>query len=161
MNRGVKAWQLPPRLITGAYFLNAGLSKRGADEATAGQLHGFATGTYPFLGKLDAKRFGAVASAVTEPRHADCRHDNSPPRSRSDRLVCLRWLLLSTRHHRAGSALVPTLRAVVSRRRGAAHRTRDPGRPLHHLPMGAAVHAAAGRGRPALPPRGRGPLVGR
>jgi hypothetical protein len=51
----VKAWQLPPRLITGAYFLNIGLSKRGADDATAGQLHGFATGTYPLLGKLDAK----------------------------------------------------------------------------------------------------------
>jgi 1,4-alpha-glucan branching enzyme len=104
---------------------------------------------------------GAVASAVSEPRHADCRHDNSPPRSRSYRLVCLRWLLLSTRRHRVGSALVPTLRAVVSRRRGAAQRTRDPGRPRHHLPLGAAVHAAAGRGRPALPPRGRGPLVGR
>jgi hypothetical protein len=44
MNRGVKAWQLPPRLITGVYFLNAGLSKRGADDATAGQLHGFAVG---------------------------------------------------------------------------------------------------------------------
>jgi transposase-like protein len=43
---------------------------------------------------------------VSEPRHADCRHDNSPPRSRSYRLVCLRWLLLSTRRHRVGSALV-------------------------------------------------------
>jgi hypothetical protein len=47
MNLQVKAWQLPPRLITGAYFLNAGVSKRGADDATAGQLHGFASGTYP------------------------------------------------------------------------------------------------------------------
>ena len=43
MDLRVKAWQLPPRLITGAYFLNAGLSKRGADDATAGQLHGFAS----------------------------------------------------------------------------------------------------------------------
>src|SRR4030095_66638 len=49
MNRGMKAWQLPPRLITGAYFLNAGLSKRGADDATAGQLHGVAGGTYAVL----------------------------------------------------------------------------------------------------------------
>ena len=64
MNRGVKAWQLPPRLITGAYFLNAGLSKRGADDATAGQLHGFASGTYPFLGKLDAKRFTSLLSTA-------------------------------------------------------------------------------------------------
>jgi hypothetical protein len=64
MNRRVKAWHLPPRLITGAYFLNAGLSKRGADEATAGQLHGFASGTYPFLGKLDAKRFTGLLSTT-------------------------------------------------------------------------------------------------
>jgi hypothetical protein len=45
-------------------------------------------------------------------------------------------------------------------RRGAACRTRDPGRPRHHLPVGAAVHAAAGRGRPALPPCRRGSLAG-
>jgi hypothetical protein len=45
MDLRVEAWHLPPRLITGAYFLNAGLSKRGADDATAGQLHGFAAGT--------------------------------------------------------------------------------------------------------------------
>jgi hypothetical protein len=64
MNRGVKAWQLPPRLITGGYFLNAGLSKRGADDATAGQLHGFAVGTYPVLGKLDAKRFTGLLSTA-------------------------------------------------------------------------------------------------
>jgi hypothetical protein len=64
MNRRVKAWQLPPRLITGAYFLNSGLSKRGADDATAGQLHGFATGTYPVLGKLDAKRFTGLLSTA-------------------------------------------------------------------------------------------------
>jgi hypothetical protein len=51
-------------LITGAYFLNAGLSKRGADDATAGQLHGFAAGTYPLLGKLDAKRFTGLLSAA-------------------------------------------------------------------------------------------------
>ena len=64
MDLQVKAWQLPPRLITGAYFLNAGLSKRGADDATAGQLHGFAAGTYPFLGKLDAKRFTSLLSTA-------------------------------------------------------------------------------------------------
>jgi hypothetical protein len=64
MNRGVKAWQMPPRLITGAYFLNAGLSKRDADDATAGQLHGFASGTYPVLGKLEAKRFTGLLSTA-------------------------------------------------------------------------------------------------
>jgi hypothetical protein len=66
MDRRLKAWQLPPRLITGAYFLNAGLSKRGADDATAGQLHGFAAGTYPLLGKLDAKRFTGLLPKVDE-----------------------------------------------------------------------------------------------
>ena len=40
----VEAWHLPPRLLTGVYFLNTGLSKAGADEATAAQLHGFASG---------------------------------------------------------------------------------------------------------------------
>ena len=66
MDRRVKAWQLPPRLITGAYFLSAGLSKRGADDATAGLLHGFAAGTYPLLGTLDAKRFTGLLAKVDE-----------------------------------------------------------------------------------------------
>ena len=56
MDLGVKAWHLPPRLITGAYFLSSGLSKRGADDATAGRLLGFAAGIYPLLGKLDEDR---------------------------------------------------------------------------------------------------------
>ena len=60
----VEPWHLPLRLLTGLYFLNSGLSKAGADEATAAQLHGFATGTYPFLGKLDARRFARLLSAA-------------------------------------------------------------------------------------------------
>ena len=60
----VEPWHLPPRLLTGLYFLNSGLSKAGADEATATQLQGFATGTYPFLGKLDARRFTRLLSAA-------------------------------------------------------------------------------------------------
>ena len=59
----VEPWHLPPRVLTGLYFLNSGLSKAVADEATAAQLHGFATGTYPFLGKLDARRFTRLLSA--------------------------------------------------------------------------------------------------
>ena len=66
MDLRVKTWHLPPRLITGAYFLNAGLSKRGADHATAGQLYGVAAGTYPLLGKLDAKRFTGLLAKVDE-----------------------------------------------------------------------------------------------
>src|SRR6266487_2758163 len=64
MNLRVKAWHVPPRLVTGVFFLNSGLSKRGADEATAGQLHGFASGTYPFLRKLDARQFTRLLSAA-------------------------------------------------------------------------------------------------
>jgi hypothetical protein len=55
---------LTRHLRTGLYFLNSGLSKAGADEATAAQLHGFATGTYPFLGKLDARRFTRLLSVA-------------------------------------------------------------------------------------------------
>ncbi|MFJ1974155.1 hypothetical protein ACIO93_36640 [Streptomyces sp. NPDC087903] len=63
----VTAWrstarQLPLRLTVGTFFLNAGLSKRGADQATAEGLHQFATTTYPFLGKLDAQQFARLLS---------------------------------------------------------------------------------------------------
>ena len=67
MKLPVKAWHLPPRLLTGVYFLNSGLSKRGADEATAGQLHGFASGTYPFLSKLDARQFTRFCLRLRSP----------------------------------------------------------------------------------------------
>ena len=40
------------------------------------------------------------------------------------------------------------LQPVLPRRRGAAGRARCRGRPRHRLPVGAAVHAAAGRRRP-------------
>jgi len=63
MDLRVKAWHLPPRLVTGVYFLNSGLTKRDADEVTAAQLHGFAAGTYPFFKKLSAKQFTRLLSA--------------------------------------------------------------------------------------------------
>ncbi|MDX3324383.1 MULTISPECIES: hypothetical protein [Streptomyces] len=46
-----------PRLATGAFILNSGLSKLKADEATAQGLHGMACTAYPFLEKLGAGRF--------------------------------------------------------------------------------------------------------
>src|SRR5215211_3487712 len=46
---------LPPRLITGAYIVNAGVSTLSAGQETAKGLHGMATAAYPFLGKLDAQ----------------------------------------------------------------------------------------------------------
>jgi hypothetical protein len=54
---------LPPRLITGAYIVNTGVSKLGAGEETAKRLHGMATAAYPFLGKLDAQQFARLLGA--------------------------------------------------------------------------------------------------
>jgi hypothetical protein len=56
------ARQLPLRLTVGAFFLDSGLSKRDADQATAQRLQQFATVTYPFLGKLDAQKFTRLLS---------------------------------------------------------------------------------------------------
>jgi uncharacterized membrane protein YphA (DoxX/SURF4 family) len=53
---------MPLRLTVGTFFLSSGLSKRGADQATAEGLRQFAATTYPFLGKLDAERFARLLS---------------------------------------------------------------------------------------------------
>ncbi len=63
MNLSIKARQLPPRLATGAFILNSGLGKRGADEATAAGVHGMAAGTYPFLGNIEPRTFTRLLSA--------------------------------------------------------------------------------------------------
>ena len=47
----------PLRLTTGAFILSAGLDKWKGDEQTAARVHGFATGTYPFLKKIDPPTF--------------------------------------------------------------------------------------------------------
>jgi len=57
MRLRVKASHLPPRIATGAFILNSGVSKWSANEETAAQIHGFAAGTYPFLAKLKPKDF--------------------------------------------------------------------------------------------------------
>ena len=56
--------ELPARISAGAFILNSGLSKRGADEATAAGLHGFASGTYPFLKKVPAATFAKGLSTT-------------------------------------------------------------------------------------------------
>ena len=43
--------EIAPRISAGAFILNSGLGKRGADEAAAAGMHGFASGTYPFLAR--------------------------------------------------------------------------------------------------------------
>ncbi|MEU2348661.1 hypothetical protein [Modestobacter sp. NPDC049651] len=65
MRLPITASEIAPRIATGAFILNSGLGKRGADEATAAGIHGFATGTYPFLGKIAPMTF-AKALSTTE-----------------------------------------------------------------------------------------------
>jgi hypothetical protein len=57
-----KAWHVPVRLVTGAFILNSGLTKRRANEEAASQLHGFAVGAYPQLSKLKPQRFVRLLS---------------------------------------------------------------------------------------------------
>jgi hypothetical protein len=104
---------------------------------------------------------GTVASAATASWQRDCWYENPPP-SPCRYAIRLCRLPLPTRCHRPRGPLVPTLRPVLPRPRRAPGRARDRGRPRHHLPVGAAVHAAAGRRRPALPAsRGRSLAGGR
>lgn len=49
--------QLPLRLTAGAFLLNSGFGKIGADKDVAVQLQGMATTAYPTLGKLDPDLF--------------------------------------------------------------------------------------------------------
>jgi uncharacterized membrane protein YphA (DoxX/SURF4 family) len=49
--------QVPQRLATGAFILNSGLQKWTGDEQTAAGVHGFASGTYPFLKDIDPPTF--------------------------------------------------------------------------------------------------------
>ena len=56
--------EIAPRIATGAFILNSGLGKRGADEGTAAGLHGFASGTYPFLAKVPPATFAKGLSTA-------------------------------------------------------------------------------------------------
>jgi hypothetical protein len=56
--------EIGPRISAGAFILNSGLSKRSADEASAAGMHGFASGTYPFLKDVPPKQFLQYLSAA-------------------------------------------------------------------------------------------------
>lgn len=60
--RLIKGRHIPGRVAAGAFILNAGIQKSRGDEQTAAALHGMASGTYPFLGKLEAKQFLKILS---------------------------------------------------------------------------------------------------
>src|SRR3954467_822844 len=56
--------EIPARVSAGAFILNSGLGKRGADAATAPGVHGFASGTYPFLKDVPPQQFVKVLSTA-------------------------------------------------------------------------------------------------
>ena len=56
--------EIAPRIATGAFILNSGLGKRGADEGTAAGLHGFASGTYPVLKSVPPATFAKALSTA-------------------------------------------------------------------------------------------------
>jgi len=58
------ARQLPARAAAGAFILNSGLGKWGADEQAAAGLHGMAASTYPFLSKLPPRDFARLLAAT-------------------------------------------------------------------------------------------------
>ena len=56
--------EIAPRLSAGAFILNSGLGKRGADAEAAAGMHGFAAGTYPFLKNLEPQQFARTLSTA-------------------------------------------------------------------------------------------------
>lgn len=58
------ATHIPLRVTTGAFILNSGIGKLGADEGTAQFLHGAAASTYPALFQsMPPKRFASLLAA--------------------------------------------------------------------------------------------------
>jgi len=57
MSLPAKLRRAPGRIVTGMFILNSGLGKLKGDEQTAQAIHGMATGSYPFLGHIEPKRF--------------------------------------------------------------------------------------------------------
>ena len=49
--------EIAPRISAGAFILNSGLGKRNVPAEAATGMHGFATGTYPFLKSVPPQQF--------------------------------------------------------------------------------------------------------
>jgi hypothetical protein len=58
----LRAWHIAPRLAAGAFILNSGLSKRGADRDTAEGMHGMASTAYPPVEDVEPQAFVATLS---------------------------------------------------------------------------------------------------
>ena len=52
------------RTVAGAFILNAGVGKWSGSEETAVGVHGFASGTYPFLKSVPPRRFLKLLAAA-------------------------------------------------------------------------------------------------
>ncbi|MGW0819485.1 hypothetical protein ACWD00_40980 [Streptomyces viridiviolaceus] len=63
MRLPIEPRHVPPRLATGAFLLDSGMSKRGMDEQSAAYLHSMAKTAYPFLGRLRPTTFVRMLSA--------------------------------------------------------------------------------------------------
>lgn len=61
----MKLSHIPLRATTGAYILNSGLTKLGADDSTAKGLHSMASGAYPVVEDVEPRTF-ARSLAVGE-----------------------------------------------------------------------------------------------
>lgn len=64
LNLPITLSEIAPRISAGAFILNSGLGKRGADEEAAAGMHGFAAGTYPFLKDVPPKQFAQGLSTA-------------------------------------------------------------------------------------------------
>lgn len=64
MKLPIKARHIPGRIAAGAFILNSGIEKSRGDEQTAAAMHGMASGTYPFLGKMKSSQFLKVLSTT-------------------------------------------------------------------------------------------------
>jgi hypothetical protein len=60
----MKPQHLPARIAVGAFIINSGVGKLRAADEMAASLHGFASGTYPFLRRLKAKDFARLLGAT-------------------------------------------------------------------------------------------------
>ncbi len=61
--RGLRARDLPGRVVTGGYILHSGLEKWKGDETRAKAVHGMAAGAFPMLKDVPPTQFLKVLAA--------------------------------------------------------------------------------------------------
>jgi transposase-like protein/CBS domain-containing protein len=93
--------------------------------------------------------------------HQGDSHDEITPASScpTSAVLGLRRVSLPARGHHPGGPVVPAVRSLLSRRRGAPGRARHRGRSREHLPVGPAVRAGVRGGGTGSTARHRGSLA--